>query len=160
MKPECEELLPLLTAYVDGQLASAERKKVVKHLDFCEYCRNEVAELQETTEFIKNTWSQCPEPEVDLTGVWENIEQQLDFAPSPWERFKEWFGEPVRWVPVGLATAAVGMTLMLLPVMQTPEPVAPCQVEFVSTTKVFLGKTAESQEPIFWISYNAEKEAG
>ena len=41
----CEEYLPALSAFVDGELNEAERDKVLVHLEACEGCRDYLAEL-------------------------------------------------------------------------------------------------------------------
>ena len=41
----CEEYLPALSAFVDGELNEAERDKVLAHLETCEGCRDYLAEL-------------------------------------------------------------------------------------------------------------------
>lgn len=41
----CEEYLPMLSAFVDGELNAAERDKVLAHLETCEGCRKYLAEL-------------------------------------------------------------------------------------------------------------------
>lgn len=42
----CEELRSWLGAYVDQELASADARKVARHLECCAACRREVAALE------------------------------------------------------------------------------------------------------------------
>jgi len=47
----CEQISPLLSAYLDGELSRAERESVEWHLSECEACRNELRELEEVKQF-------------------------------------------------------------------------------------------------------------
>lgn len=47
----CEQISPLLSAYLDGELSQAERESVEWHLKECEVCRSELKELQEAKRF-------------------------------------------------------------------------------------------------------------
>ncbi len=46
---ECQKMLPLLSAYIDGELAPARREKVERHLDDCPLCRLALEEMQEAS---------------------------------------------------------------------------------------------------------------
>lgn len=47
----CEQISPLLSAYLDGELSQAERETVEWHLRECEVCRSELKELEEAKNF-------------------------------------------------------------------------------------------------------------
>lgn len=47
----CEQISPLLSAYLDGELSKAERECVEWHLRECEACRSELRELEKTKQF-------------------------------------------------------------------------------------------------------------
>ncbi len=45
MQAKCEEVREQLSAWLDGELAEAERARVAAHLDSCAACRRELAQL-------------------------------------------------------------------------------------------------------------------
>ena len=47
----CEELKPMITGYLDGELSQQQRERLKNHLLSCESCRRELAELTELKEF-------------------------------------------------------------------------------------------------------------
>ncbi len=47
----CEQISPLLSAYLDGELSKAERQSVEWHLRECEACRGELRELEKAKKF-------------------------------------------------------------------------------------------------------------
>lgn len=47
----CEQISPLLSAYLDGELSRAERESVEWHLRECEACRSELRELEQAKRF-------------------------------------------------------------------------------------------------------------
>lgn len=161
MATECEGLGYELTAYVDGELAVERRQAVEAHLKTCIKCRNEVRQLEEVTSMMKNAYSSSDEPAVDLTGVWEEIESQIEFRPSIWQRLKERLQKPMVWIPTAVAATAVASLILLLPTSKRPQ-IGLSQVEslYSGTGQVMVLKTAKSGQPIIWILPGAGKEAG
>ena len=100
------------------------------------------------------------EPDVDLSGVWEEIESQLDFRPSVWKRLKEGIGRPVVWIPTAFAATAAALLIFLLPMPKKQMPMTVSQIESVysQTGQVMVMQTASSGQPLIWILPRPEKE--
>jgi len=105
-------------------------------------------------------FSEEEEPDVDLSGVWEEIESQLDFRPSIWKRLKEGIGRPVVWIPTAFAATAAVLLILLLPMPKKQMPIMVSQVESVysQTGQVMVMQTASSGQPLIWILPKPEKE--
>jgi len=161
MKKECEDLAPMLSAYLDGELSDEDRKKVEKHLQTCHSCRQLVSELELTGSLVKDTLSREVPPEPDLTGVWENIETQVCPQPSLWQKIKSLVGRPVVWLPAAVASAAAASLVFVLPMPREQAPMAISQVESVSsqTGQVMMLQTASTGRPLIWILPASDKEA-
>ncbi len=84
MKTDCEEFHFDLSAYVDDELSDSRRREVEKHLGACQSCEQVISSLDATTKILKAVYQDSEEPEVDMTGIWEEIEARLSFKPSPW----------------------------------------------------------------------------
>ena len=73
----CDEYEPMLTAYVDGELEAADRRRLDEHLAGCESCRQTLAELtalQEDLNMIK-----FKEPtDVELEKYWRSVYNRLE----------------------------------------------------------------------------------
>lgn len=162
MKTECEDLGPRLSALLDGELPEAERLDVEAHLKTCETCQQLARELGEIVVFLKDTPAPRDQAEVDLTGVWEEIESQLDFGPTIWQRIKMLIGKPVLWVPAAVAAASVAMVVFMRPVPQEQIPGGLSRVESVysQTGSVMVLQTAKRGQPLVWILPEAGKGVG
>ena len=160
MDDNCENISLLLSAYVDNELPEEKRQKVIQHLVHCSDCREIVQELETTNEMLNLAFSGEEEPEVDLSGVWEEIESQLDFSPSIWERIKERMGRPVVWIPTAIAAATAALLIFLLPMPKKQMVITVSQVESVysQTGQVMVMQTASSGQPLIWILPKAKKE--
>jgi len=162
MKNECQDLGPRLSAYLDGELPHIERQEVEKHLETCRGCRHFADELEETGSIIKDALPSGPEPKVDLSGVWEEIEARVNFGPSVWQRLKGQIGRPIIWLPTAVATAAVVLLAFVLPFHTVQPPVEISSVESVysRTGQVMVLQTAKSGQPLIWILPQVQKEVG
>ena len=161
MKKECEDLVPMLSAYLDGELPDEDRKKVEKHLQACHACRQLVSELEMTGSLVKYTLSREVPPEVNLTGVWEEIEAQVFAQPPVWQRIKSVVRRPVVWFPAAVASAAAAALVFVLPMSREQAPMAISRVESVSsqTGQVMMLQTALTGQPLIWILPAPDKEA-
>jgi anti-sigma factor RsiW len=52
MEMACEELVGVLTDYLDGSLPPDDRRRLEAHLDECPYCVNYVVQMKETIDAI------------------------------------------------------------------------------------------------------------
>ena len=158
---ECEKIIPSLTAFIHSELSDSEREAVDRHLQACHACKQLAHELETTSVVIRGTKTSCPPPEVDLTGVWEEIESQVDFGPGFWHKVKNIFGRPAVWVPAVVASATAAMLFFILPMPKEQLPLQMSRVESVSSQsgQVMVFQTAESSQPIIWIMPGEKKEA-
>ncbi|MCF8010954.1 MAG: zf-HC2 domain-containing protein [Clostridiales bacterium] len=62
----CQEVKELLSGYIDGQLDDACRKEVSAHLDECEECCKELAELQKAVSLMRHA------PEISPPSQFKN----------------------------------------------------------------------------------------
>jgi anti-sigma factor RsiW len=153
MKIQCETFGPRLSAYLDGELADKERQEVQEHLKTCEKCQQLVREMKETAGILKDMRTQSAESQVDLTGVWEEIEARVDFGPTIWQRMRKRVWKPVVWVPAVVAAASVALLVLIRPVPQEQVPMELSRVESVysQTGSVMVLQTATRGQPLIWI---------
>lgn len=94
----CEQVIPLLSAYHDGELPNDQREAVTDHLVDCSHCQTELASLKSLSGLVRR--SPAPEPPAALL---HNMERALsrDTRQSPsWNLLSGWV-----MVPVGAAAA-------------------------------------------------------
>ncbi|AQQ53316.1 anti-sigma factor family protein [Planococcus lenghuensis] len=65
-----------LQAYLDGEVSRDEKKSIMKHLESCEACREQVAELQNLHFFCTEALEEKKTP-VDTEGAWATFEARL-----------------------------------------------------------------------------------
>ncbi len=111
MKPECDEIRPLLGAYADKELDAAQSAKVGQHLAACPDCVRELAQIEQLHNLVKSV--EHPELADDYwhwhrARVWRGIrgptrKRMPSFRPSfVWTRF---------------ATVAAGLAVVLVVVI-------------------------------------------
>ena len=54
MSKRCDELEPLLSAWVDGELRAGERARMAAHLQRCARCRTAITELRVTSSMLRS----------------------------------------------------------------------------------------------------------
>jgi hypothetical protein len=93
----CEQVIPLLSAYHDGELPDDQRDAVTDHLVDCSHCQAELASLGSLSGLVKR--SPPPEPPIAIA---RNVERALqrDAQTTPWWSFSS------RWVALPVAVAA------------------------------------------------------
>ena len=70
----CQELVELVTDYLEGSLPAAQRARFEEHLSKCTGCRNYLAQMQQTIK-LAGTLSEeslTPQARADLLGVFRN----------------------------------------------------------------------------------------
>ena len=72
LSKECQTMLPLLSAYIDGELTDEERRTVEGHLDECPLCRLALEEMTEASKSYRGLI-----PLIPLAGIREAIESHL-----------------------------------------------------------------------------------
>lgn len=68
--PQCENFIPLLDAFSDGELDSAERENIEQHLHSCEDCKSQLKEI----ESLKVSLASLPKRQmkVDLADIFDS----------------------------------------------------------------------------------------
>ena len=109
---ECRSCKGSITALLDGELSSTERKQVGAHLDQCQDCRDTFNRHRLAAELTNQLSSIRPAPD-----LWKRI--QADIAPSRNPGLLSWlfdlFSRP--WVPTAAfgTVAAVILLFVLIP---------------------------------------------
>ncbi len=75
----CREFVELVTDYLDGALAPADRRRFDEHLDLCQGCRAYLDQMQTTLRALRAAGGE-PEP-----GEVEGLDRLLD-AFRDWKR--------------------------------------------------------------------------
>lgn len=153
MEEICEDLGPQLSAYLDGELSEKGREEVERHLETCQTCQALAHKLEETGAILNKAHSPASESGIDLTGVWDEIEEHANFGPSLWQRIKGLIDKPVVWVPATFATAAVAFLVFMpaAPKQQAPMEFSRVESVYSRTGNVMVLQTAESGRPLIWI---------
>lgn len=87
---KCEECLPRIEEYVDGELDGRMMERVAAHLSTCADCRNEFAELQREQDVYANYRRDIEVTPAQWNIVRARIEQEKDArAPRPATRLGE-----------------------------------------------------------------------
>lgn len=96
----CREIEDMLSAYIDGELAAAEALAVTKHLSMCNICRQELVELQEVINSIRNL------PELDPPA---DFHAKLCARLSSFKGRRPWYKQmgSRQWFPLGAVAAAI-----------------------------------------------------
>ena len=124
----CQDLQPLLSDFVDGQLAGDERAAVIAHLETCAACRGLVADL----EHLRATARQLrPIPPPD--HVWLEVAGQIRLdapaspAVSPAAVARPTRRAAAQWLGLAAALVLVTLGVYLVDALRTPPsgPAAP-----------------------------------
>ena len=59
----CQELVELVTAYLDGSLSRRDRRRFDAHIEGCEHCTTYVEQMRETIEVTGRLTEEDLEPE-------------------------------------------------------------------------------------------------
>ena len=62
----CQELVELVTDYVEGALAAAEHERVDRHLELCQGCRTYVEQMRQTILLTGRLTVEDVSPEAEL----------------------------------------------------------------------------------------------
>ncbi len=63
----CQELVELVTEYLEGTLGDRERRQIVKHLDDCDACVRYVEQMRETLRLLGTVPVDTLSPEAQST---------------------------------------------------------------------------------------------
>ena len=73
----CEEMRPLITGYIDGELSPDQRAKLEEHLADCEDCRREMEQMTRLTEELAKMEFREPTDD-ELERYWRCIYNRLE----------------------------------------------------------------------------------
>jgi Putative zinc-finger len=118
---KCEECLPRLEEYVDGELDGRTSARVETHLSACASCASEFAELRRDEEIYAHYRRDVEVTSAHWNIVRARIEQEKDkHAPETTTRRREWFGRVFgskgKFRPAFVAALlliAIGMTALV-----------------------------------------------
>ena len=107
---KCEECLPRIEEYVDGELDGRTMERIGAHLSTCSECANEFAELKREQEI----YAQYRRPVEVTPAQWNivraRIEQEKDTQPhKPRTRLSRWFVPRKHFRPVYVAALVLIM---------------------------------------------------
>jgi predicted anti-sigma-YlaC factor YlaD len=70
----CQELVELVTDYLEGALSAAQRARFEEHLSMCTGCRNYLAQMRQTIRLAGKLSEEsiAPQAREDLLGVFRN----------------------------------------------------------------------------------------
>lgn len=118
--PACQSFLPLLSPFIDGELAPAERVTVERHLTVCSKCTMRVADLRAESGLLRVGMEMLAD-EVDFKDFSQKVLARVTPEKPPlFERLKLAISEAFLYQKgtygTALATAAV-LALLALPVL-------------------------------------------
>ena len=153
MKKKCEDMAPLISAYLDGEGSETDRHEAEKHLEECENCQKFARELNITGQFIKEALLENVESEWRPDFDCEGTGAQIDIWGTIRERVKRLIEKPIVWMPAAVAAAAMVLMLFSLPFENSKAPVEVSKVEsvFSRSGKVMILQTGKTGQPIIWI---------
>lgn len=70
----CQELVELVTDYLEGSLSATQRARFDEHLTMCTGCRNYLAQMRQTIKLTGRLTEDSIDPQArdDLLGVFRN----------------------------------------------------------------------------------------
>ena len=73
----CQELVELVTDYLEGTLGWRDRRRVAKHLNACDACTRYVEQMRETLDLLGTVPvdTLSPEAQSTLLGAFRNLER-------------------------------------------------------------------------------------
>lgn len=82
---ECQTLVELVTAYLEGVLPARDRRRLEAHLGACPHCSGYLEQIRETIALTGRLEAEDLSPEAleDLTGVFRAWAAEGDGPPQP-----------------------------------------------------------------------------
>ena len=73
----CNEVMSLLMAYLDGETAPAERERIDRHIESCPDCREELTLLTHMAAGLRSTLAQCTTAPARPAETWLRIRERI-----------------------------------------------------------------------------------
>jgi anti-sigma factor RsiW len=142
MMARCEESVPLLGPWIDGELEESDRAWLVDHVRGCDSCAQRKLLLEAQRSALREQISQRAE-KIDLSRlsavVLARIERERQ-RPNPWTALAVWLEEiwGARRLPISLATGAAlaGVVAATFLLHRPPPPREQALVQLVSVDTV------------------------
>ena len=116
---ECQELLPALSAYLDGQLGGAVAERMLAHVESCENCQKALVEMREASKLYR---ALLPIPFPELFG---RIDDALA-AGGAWSPASSILKSKAAWLAAAAVAGSLAVVALLgaLALRQDAEPAA------------------------------------
>lgn len=114
---KCDECLPLIEEYFDGELEGESKRAIAAHLDTCALCSGALEELRADHAVYASAQTEL---EVD-SELWNSVRSRI--AESAWEKHKArrdlrgWlnsFPAVSAWAAAGMVVAAIVLTVAVM----------------------------------------------
>lgn len=125
---KCEEMRPLMSAYLHRELSSSERAWAQAHLNTCPLCHEEMAHLAAAGELLKDTLFTGAAAVVPAPDAWLRVQARLAGQPST---LKQRAQRASAHFTRALSTTIAGVVFIILaafanqPKTAAPAPIAP-----------------------------------
>jgi len=161
MKNDCEKYTALLDEYIDNEIKENDSIALKEHINKCAECGKRL-QILTVTDKIVNRALEEEDISFDADRIWKNIDAQMDWGPSYWERLKNKIFKPIVWVPALCTAAIVIFVVTILPIQTGTKQMMISSVVEVSSTSgsTMVLKTAQSGTPLIMFFPDTEKEAG
>jgi hypothetical protein len=129
----CEEVQPLLSAYLDRELDEVQLKSVFEHLKTCSACSLELQQLNFVDGYLSKLTLPTKPPLVDLKP--ESIDSTSSYRSSKKTNFIRW-----RWIAFALAASVLIGLLRFVPTTDpspSPLPLAATLVRSTGSVDVY-----------------------
>ena len=150
----CQQILPLLSAYIDDELEPAEKALVEKHLPICPDCAKRLQELRKVSEITRSLGEVSP-PTAFSQRLRQAVREEVDRLSSPYpvEKRVSWWQRITPRAALGLASAAAGVLILILFLNTLPQKTTTLKTGAPPVTERAapqyaepLGKSAEMDE--------------
>ena len=130
----CDEMKILISGMIDGELESAEKKKIGDHLTSCSDCREEYAKLKNLKE-VTDDMKYFDLPDRLLAGYWHGIYNNIErgvgwiflsigaiilIAYGSWILFQNFFNDPTIFMiaKIGVGAVLIGLIILLVSIIR------------------------------------------
>jgi anti-sigma factor RsiW len=124
MRTACRTAAPLVTAYIDGELAGEERSAFEAHVGGCRQCRQRLDEERAVVAAVRGSLPLYGAPD----PLRDRVERLLERAP----RGRRRLSPPWAWVAAGLAGAALAGAAVVRSARAPAPPAAWSAAEFAA----------------------------
>ncbi len=159
---DCKQFESKFDAYVDAALDPAERARLAAHVRCCSHCDKIVTRYQEARALLTTAVAEQAAA-VDVSGLWESIEQRLDPLPEPvgliaasLAAVRRWLGADSPWSVVGwragaFAAAAAAVALVVSFAMRSSDRTQVAAAEHMPAVRIDSMEVAAGHTVSTWV---------